>query len=209
MRKAVGFSSTSTTQAAFSSCSFYKSAAYVQLEFGESAASIWVRLLIKCGFYTRLYGTKSSKSIHQGFHQMQSAYFRSFFYVLESGVLQETSRQGLIRFIHQLIELLPEVKYNFLKSLQNVFFPQCRINSSSLAYDQLQGFRSARSDASVAWYVARSTDLWSQGGRIRWHHHYCVKRTRPSLLGQLRADQHKIVSQLMGLFLRSMQSIDV
>ena len=28
----------------------------MQLEFGESAASIRVRLLIKCGFYTRLYG---------------------------------------------------------------------------------------------------------------------------------------------------------
>ena len=32
------------------------SAAYVQLELRESAASIRVRLLIKCGFYTRLYG---------------------------------------------------------------------------------------------------------------------------------------------------------
>ena len=41
----------------FSSCGFHSSAVYVQLEFGESAASIWVRLLIKCGFYTRLYGT--------------------------------------------------------------------------------------------------------------------------------------------------------
>ena len=30
--------------------------AYVQLAFGESAASIRVWLVIKCGFYTRLYG---------------------------------------------------------------------------------------------------------------------------------------------------------
>ena len=44
------------TRPPFSSCGFYWSAAYVQLEFGESAASIRVRLLIKCGFYTRLYG---------------------------------------------------------------------------------------------------------------------------------------------------------
>ena len=29
----------------------------MQVEFGESAASIRVRLLIKCRFYTRLYGT--------------------------------------------------------------------------------------------------------------------------------------------------------
>ena len=35
-------------------CGFCSSAAYVQLEFGESATSIRVRLLIKCGFYTRL-----------------------------------------------------------------------------------------------------------------------------------------------------------
>ena len=53
MRKSLGFS---PTVCLFSSCSFYTSAAYVQLEFGESAASIRVRLLIKCGFYTRLFG---------------------------------------------------------------------------------------------------------------------------------------------------------
>ena len=41
----------------YSSRGFYTSAAYVQLEFGESAASIRVRLLIKCGFCTRLYGS--------------------------------------------------------------------------------------------------------------------------------------------------------
>ena len=29
----------------------------MHLEFGESAASIRVRLLVKCGFYTRLYGS--------------------------------------------------------------------------------------------------------------------------------------------------------
>ena len=46
--------------AAFSSCGFYSSAAYMQLEFGKSAASIRVRLLIKCSFYTRLYGINFS-----------------------------------------------------------------------------------------------------------------------------------------------------
>ena len=40
----------------FSNSGFYLSVAHVQLEFGESAASNQVRLLIKCGFYTRLYG---------------------------------------------------------------------------------------------------------------------------------------------------------
>ena len=40
MRKAVGFSPTSTTRPLFSIRGFYTSAAYVQLEFGESAASI-------------------------------------------------------------------------------------------------------------------------------------------------------------------------
>ena len=30
--------------------------AYVQFDFGESATCMEVRLLIKCGFYTRLYG---------------------------------------------------------------------------------------------------------------------------------------------------------
>ena len=39
----------------FSSHGFYLSAAYVQLQFGESAASIWVWPLIKCSFYTRLH----------------------------------------------------------------------------------------------------------------------------------------------------------
>ena len=57
MRKAVRFSPTSTTQGRFfSSCGFYRSAANVQFEFGGSAASIRVQLLIKCGFYTRRYG---------------------------------------------------------------------------------------------------------------------------------------------------------
>ena len=57
MRKVARFRPTSTTLGrSFSSCGFYSSAAYVQLEFGESAASIRVRLLIKCGLYTRLYG---------------------------------------------------------------------------------------------------------------------------------------------------------
>ena len=57
MRKAFGFSPTSTTLGRFfSSHGFYLSVSYVKLEFGESAASIRVRLLIKCSFYTRLYG---------------------------------------------------------------------------------------------------------------------------------------------------------
>ena len=41
-----------------SSRGFYLSAAYVQLELGEST-SMRVRLLIKCGFYTRLNGSFS------------------------------------------------------------------------------------------------------------------------------------------------------
>ena len=46
MRKAVGFSPTSTPPGRFfSSCGFYLSATYVQLEFGESAAPNQVRLL--------------------------------------------------------------------------------------------------------------------------------------------------------------------
>ena len=47
-------------------CRFFRAAAssrvcsaYVQLEFEESAACIRVRLLIKCGFYTRHYGNQS------------------------------------------------------------------------------------------------------------------------------------------------------
>ena len=61
MRKVVGFSPTLMTICCFcrAAAQFYSSVAYghVQLEFGESAASIPVRLLIKCGFCTRLYGS--------------------------------------------------------------------------------------------------------------------------------------------------------
>ena len=49
-RKAVGLSPSSKTQGrffSFWSCGFYSNAAYVQLEFGESAACIRVRLLIQ------------------------------------------------------------------------------------------------------------------------------------------------------------------
>ena len=62
MQKAVRFSPTSTTLGRFfrAAASIYTSAAYVQLEFGESTASIRVRLLIKCGFYTRLYSSLNS-----------------------------------------------------------------------------------------------------------------------------------------------------
>ena len=57
--KSSGISSyTDNTRPLFPSCGFYSSAAYVQLKFRESAASIRVRLLIKCGFYTRLYGKR-------------------------------------------------------------------------------------------------------------------------------------------------------
>ena len=44
-----------------SSRGIYSSAAYVHLEFGQSHASIWVRLIIKCGFYARLYGNCFSR----------------------------------------------------------------------------------------------------------------------------------------------------
>ena len=51
-RKAVGFSPTSTTPGRFFRTAAFirERLTYVQLEFGESAASIRVRLLIKCGF---------------------------------------------------------------------------------------------------------------------------------------------------------------
>ena len=58
--KEVKFSPTWTIAPPFSSRGFYLSVAYVQCEFGESAASIRVRLLIKCGFYTRLYGSEKT-----------------------------------------------------------------------------------------------------------------------------------------------------
>ena len=48
MQKVLGFSTTSMTMSRlFLSCGFYLSAAYVQLEFGESATSIRVRLLFR------------------------------------------------------------------------------------------------------------------------------------------------------------------
>ena len=65
MRKAVGFSPTPTIKGRFLSCGFKTSAAYVQLEFGESAASIGVRLLIKCDFYTRLYGNLEAYHVEE------------------------------------------------------------------------------------------------------------------------------------------------
>ena len=58
IRKAVGFSPKSTTlDSVFQATVSIRVRLIRQLELGESAASIRVRLLIKCGFYTRLYGT--------------------------------------------------------------------------------------------------------------------------------------------------------
>ena len=62
----------------FSSCGFYFNAAYEQLEFGENAASIRVRLLIKCGIYTRLKGLGVKVLIYENYQFMDLQLLVSF-----------------------------------------------------------------------------------------------------------------------------------
>ena len=43
----------------YRSLEFYSKVTKVQLRFAKDAASIWMRLLIKCDFYTQIYGTRA------------------------------------------------------------------------------------------------------------------------------------------------------
>ena len=47
----------------FSNCSFFLNVAYVQFEFAKKVVSFCVQLLVKCGFYTRNYGTSNQARI--------------------------------------------------------------------------------------------------------------------------------------------------